>query len=67
MWIAPFVRSESSHNEQREADDQIGDEHVDPDLEAEEEDDENVEERLRRQASSEYDAPGWTTPHVELT
>jgi len=67
VWIAPFVRSESSHNEQRKADDQIGDEHVDPDLEAEEEDDENVEVRLRRQASNEYDAPGWTTPQVELT
>jgi len=35
VWVAPLVRSKSRNDEQREADDQVGDQHVDPDLEAE--------------------------------
>jgi len=33
MWVVPLVRTEPRDDEQRKADDQVGDQHVDPDLE----------------------------------
>ena len=32
MWIVPFVGTEPSYDEQDEADGEVGDQHVDPDL-----------------------------------
>ena len=33
VWVMPLVRTEPRHDEQREADDQVRDQHRDPDLE----------------------------------
>jgi len=33
VWVVPLVRTEPPHDEQRKADDQVGDQHIDPDLE----------------------------------
>jgi len=32
MWVVPLVRSKPRDDEQRKADDQVGDQHVDPDF-----------------------------------